>query len=177
MTVEARIRALFSRPHRRETTSSVSYTHLVNYATANGTATAGSDYTATSGTLTFAAGETTKTVSVPVLGDTSVESDETFTLTLSNPAGATLGAAASATATIVNDDGGANLGNNIIRISTSASGAESNMSNHYPGVSADGHYVAFVSSSSNLVPNDTNGFSDVFVKDTQTCLLYTSRCV
>ena len=41
----------------------------VNYATANGTAMAGSDYTATSGTLTFAAGETTSTITVAVAGD------------------------------------------------------------------------------------------------------------
>ena len=51
----------------------------VAYATANGTATAGSDYTATSGTLVFAPGETSKTVAVPILGDTAYESDETFT--------------------------------------------------------------------------------------------------
>ncbi len=76
----------------------------VNYATANGTATAGSDYTAISGVLTFAAGEISKTVTVAVLGDTLVEADETFTLTLSNPSGASLGSISTTTATIVNDD-------------------------------------------------------------------------
>ncbi len=76
----------------------------VNYATADGTATAGSDYTASSGTLSFAAGEISKTIAVPILGDTTIESSETFTLTLSSPSGATLGSAISATATIVNDD-------------------------------------------------------------------------
>jgi Calx-beta domain/RTX calcium-binding nonapeptide repeat (4 copies) len=75
----------------------------VAYATANGTATAGSDYTATSGTLVFAPGQTSKTVAVPIVGDTAFESDETFTLTLSNPVNATLGAA-TATGTITNDD-------------------------------------------------------------------------
>ena len=60
----------------------------VDYATANGTASAGSDYTATSGTLTFTAGETSKTVTVAIIDDSTEESDETLTLTLSNPSGA-----------------------------------------------------------------------------------------
>ncbi|MCK0206706.1 cellulase family glycosylhydrolase [Starkeya koreensis] len=75
----------------------------VQYATANGTASAGSDYQALSGTLTFAAGETTKVVRVPVNGDTVVEASETLTLTLSAPTGATI-ADGAATGTILNDD-------------------------------------------------------------------------
>ena len=75
----------------------------VDYATANGSATAGADYTATSGTLTFAAGETTKTVNVPILDDSHDEGDETFTLRLSNAAGARVGDA-EATGTIENTD-------------------------------------------------------------------------
>ena len=75
----------------------------VNYATANGTATAGSDYTAASGTLTFAAGETAKTVTVLVTGETVVELNETLTLTLTAPTAATLGDDA-AVGTITNDD-------------------------------------------------------------------------
>ena len=82
-----------------------SETVTVDYATADGTATAGSDYTATSGALTFAPGETAKTVSVPVLDDSHDEGSETFTLTLSNASG---GGAwlkdATATGTIENDD-------------------------------------------------------------------------
>ena len=62
----------------------------VDYATEDGTATAGADYTATSGTLTFAAGETTKTVSVTLLDDAVDEGKETFKLKLSNPQGAYL---------------------------------------------------------------------------------------
>ena len=60
----------------------------VDYATADVTATAGADYTATSGTLVFAAGETAKTVPVPVLDDDHDDNGETLTLTLSNPQGA-----------------------------------------------------------------------------------------
>ena len=54
----------------------------VNYATADGTATAGSDYVASSGTLTFSAGQTTKTIAVTINGDATVESDETFVVNL-----------------------------------------------------------------------------------------------
>ena len=63
----------------------------MDYATSDGTgerpATAGEDYTATSGTLTFEAGETSKTISVPVLDDSYDEGQETMLLTLSNPQG------------------------------------------------------------------------------------------
>jgi hypothetical protein len=63
----------------------------VAYTTADATATtAGSDYVATAGTLTFAAGQTTRTVSVKVNGDTTFEPDETFSLELSNQSGATI---------------------------------------------------------------------------------------
>ena len=63
----------------------------LNYATADDTATAGSDYTQTNGTLTYSAGETTKTIDVPVFEDGSPEEDETFTVTLSNAVSATIG--------------------------------------------------------------------------------------
>ena len=62
-------------------------TVTVSYATSDGTATAGDDYTATSGTLTFSAGESCKTISVPIINDTVDDDGETFTLTLSNPSG------------------------------------------------------------------------------------------
>ncbi len=80
-------------------------TVTVQYATANGTAQAGSDYAATSGTLTFAAGETRKAISVPTLNDAVPESAESFTVALSNPTGgATLGSPQSAPVTLVDDD-------------------------------------------------------------------------
>lgn len=56
----------------------------VEYATIDGTAVAGQDYTANSGTLTFAAGETSKTIQIPITNDTTTESLETFTVVLRN---------------------------------------------------------------------------------------------
>ena len=86
-----------------------SKTVQVDYATSNGTATAGSDYTAvTPGTLTFSAGDPlSQTVTVPVTDDRIDEADETFTLTLSNARNAALsdgGATLAATGTITDDD-------------------------------------------------------------------------
>ena len=62
----------------------------VDYATSDNTAEAGDDYTETSGTLTFAAGETVMAIIVPILDDAIYETLERFNVTLSNPAGATL---------------------------------------------------------------------------------------
>ena len=75
----------------------------VDYATADGTATAGEDYAATSGTLTFAAGESSKTVNVTILDDSHDEGNETFVLRLSNATGARI-ADGEATGTIANED-------------------------------------------------------------------------
>ncbi|HBK93293.1 MAG TPA: hypothetical protein DDZ68_16655 [Parvularcula sp.] len=69
----------------RSGTSTGSYS--VNYATANGTAAAGSDYTSASGTVTFASGETSKTVSVTTLSDAVSEGNETVLLNLSSATG------------------------------------------------------------------------------------------
>ena len=63
----------------------------VDYATGDGTAHAPDDYTATSGTLTFAAGETSKTFQVPIIDDLLYELDETILLTLTNPISVELG--------------------------------------------------------------------------------------
>ena len=75
----------------------------VDYATEDGTADAGADYTATSGTLTFAPGETARTILVPVLDDAHDEDEETVLLKLSNPNGARIGRG-TATGTIENTD-------------------------------------------------------------------------
>ncbi|RAI88307.1 MBG domain-containing protein [Algoriphagus yeomjeoni] len=77
----------------------------VDYATSDGTATAGSDYTAVNGTLSFAVGETSKTVDISISGDQIVEVDETLTLMLSNPTGTNVTIVdASGNGTITNDD-------------------------------------------------------------------------
>lgn len=76
----------------------------ITYATANGTATAGVDYTASSGTITFAPGTTSQTITVLIKGDRKKETNETFSVTLSNPVNSTIGTG-TGTCTIVNDDG------------------------------------------------------------------------
>lgn len=78
-------------------------TVTVQAGTSDGSATQPSDYGSTSDTITFSPGQTSQSFSVPVNGDTTVEPDETFTVTLSAPANASLGTA-TATGTIVNDD-------------------------------------------------------------------------
>lgn len=84
--------------------SAAAQTVTVKAATANGTATAGPDYTAVaSTTITFAPGETAKTLAVPVIGDSAPEGDETFVVDLSSPVGALL-ADAQGVATIVDDE-------------------------------------------------------------------------
>ena len=78
----------------------------MSYAASNGTATTGSDYTAASGTVTFADGDAAdKTFTVAISNDAVVEPDETVNLALSNPTGgATLGSPNTAILTIINDD-------------------------------------------------------------------------
>ena len=92
-------------------------TVTVGFATANGSAAAGSDYAAASGTLSFAPGATTATVSVDVIGDTSVEPNETFVVNLSGASNATI-AKAQGTGTIIDDDGLTPPGTSITQIPT-----------------------------------------------------------
>jgi Calx-beta domain/RTX calcium-binding nonapeptide repeat (4 copies) len=115
----------------------------VSYATADGTATAGTDYTATKGTLVFASGETSKTVAVPIVGDTAGEPDETFTLTLSSPVNGVLGQA-SATGTIKNDDALPHAG-------------------HYAGTTSQGKPIAFD------VASDLNSLTNLSFSVSLTC--------
>jgi Zn-dependent metalloprotease len=81
----------------------------VDFATADNTATvANNDYVAVSGTLTFAPGQTTRTVTVSAVGDTTLEPSESFFVNLTNASGAGIGDGQGAV-TIINDDGGTGL--------------------------------------------------------------------
>jgi large repetitive protein len=95
----------------------------VHWATANGTATAPADYTASGGDVTFAAGQTSATVSVPVIGELANEPDETFTVNLTNPVGAEI-VDGQGVGTIVNDDpvGPAQLSVNDVTVTEGNSG-------------------------------------------------------
>ncbi|MBC3875799.1 Ig-like domain-containing protein [Undibacterium flavidum] len=138
----------------------------VNYATINGTASAGSDYTAASGTLNFAAGETTKTFNVVIAGDSTIESDEDFTVTLSSPTNATLGTA-NATGTITDDDSDNTppVVSSITRVDTATSNATSvqytvKFSEDVTGVDA-GDFSLTTSGTSGTVSNVT-GSGDTY---------------
>src|SRR5262249_14248035 len=93
--------------HNAVVTVTVSERHgnsiTVNYSTADGTATAGSDYNSVSGKLTFAKNEMSKTILVPVIGDRVPEADETFFVRLSNAKGASI-AKGEGIVTIVDDE-------------------------------------------------------------------------
>jgi len=80
------------------------HTVTVQYATSDGTAAAGLDYTAASGTLTFAPGQTSQEISVPILEDAVDEAAESIVVTLSGPVNASLGANAAASLWITDDD-------------------------------------------------------------------------
>ena len=76
----------------------------VQFATSDGTATAGADYTAVTQTLTFGPGQTSQTITIPITDDNLFEPTETVNLTLSNPTGGTLGSPAAAVLSIVDNE-------------------------------------------------------------------------
>jgi Ca2+-binding RTX toxin-like protein len=85
----------------------------VNWATSNGTATAGSDFTAAGGALSFAVGETSKTISIVVTGDAANELDETFNLNLTSAVGASVGDGVGV-GYILNDDAAVSIADAVI---------------------------------------------------------------
>jgi hypothetical protein len=84
--------------------SPAAFTVMVDYQTEDDSASAGADYTASSGTLTFAPGQTSQMFTVPIINDSADESNEQLTLRLDNPVNATLGAQATAVLLIIDDD-------------------------------------------------------------------------
>ncbi|PYS74681.1 MAG: hypothetical protein DMF69_01090, partial [Acidobacteria bacterium] len=145
----------------------------IQYATSNGSAIAGEDYTSTQGTLNFANGETSKTFEVGIINDSTEEPAETINLVLSNPSGgATLGTPSAATLRIPANDGTqATISTELISAATNGEAG-----NEYSGgfvigktmISADCRYVVFESSANDLVGGDTNNRTDVFVRDRRT---------
>ncbi|BBH40871.1 hypothetical protein myaer102_34570 [Microcystis viridis NIES-102] len=79
-------------------------TFTIDYNTNDGTAKAGEDYTAVNGTLTFNAGESVKTITIPINNDTAYEGNETFNLNLTNPTGGAVLGTSTATITIIDND-------------------------------------------------------------------------
>lgn len=84
-----------------------------NYATSNSTASSGSDYTAKSGSFSIPAGQLTTTVNVTITDDNSVESDETFNLTISSPVNATINDATGVCTISDNDVAGLSCSNTV----------------------------------------------------------------
>ena len=122
-----------SREHRELSisvirTGTTSGAFTANYATSDnaganncnvlnsGFASSRCDYETTSGVLKFAAGETSKTILIPIVDDVYAEGSESFTVTLSNPGGASLGAPSVATVTI--NDNETTTGTNPINVPT-----------------------------------------------------------
>ncbi|MBC8097141.1 MAG: DUF11 domain-containing protein, partial [Akkermansiaceae bacterium] len=139
----------------------------VGYATSNLTAIAGSDYASTTGTLTFANGETLQLIQIPLLDDIAAECNEAFAVRLLNPTGGAV--------VVRNTNAAALIFDNEIYSSGTIkllSGADPNRppdagnnDSIKSSVSADGRYVAFSSRANNLVNADDNLNVDVFVRD------------
>ena len=98
-----------------------SQTVTVNYTTANNSASAGTDYVATSGALTFTPGQQSQPISVTINGDTTLESNETFNVNLSSPVNATIGDG-QGVGSITNDDGQPTISINDVSVTEGASG-------------------------------------------------------
>lgn len=95
-------------------------TVTVAYATSNNTAKSGTDYTATSGTLTFSSGQTSQTFTVPIANDSSIQGARKFNLTISTPTGGATLDTTSAVVTILDDDtNGFSFGSGSVKFSSS----------------------------------------------------------
>ena len=135
-------------------TGDTSGTAAVDYAATSGSASERSDFQTTIGTLRFAAGETQKSFTISIIDDGIAETDETISLTLGNPTGATLGALSNSKITIVDNEVATALTNPIDR----------------PEVFVRQHYLDFL----NREP-ETTGFNS-WVNLLRNCPLNDARC-
>lgn len=138
----------------------------VSFTTSNGTATAGQDFEAVSGALTFGPGQTRQVIAVPLIRDLLPECNETFSLHLFQPIGGfVLAGPTRAQVTIADDDvepRGLLAGVSVRADNPQAAGND--LSGPF-SLSPDGRYVAFASLASDLAPGDLNNASDIFVRD------------
>jgi hypothetical protein len=148
-----------SRPTQRAIT--------LNFATSDITATAGSDYVAASSSFTIQPGVTRAPINITIFGDTTYESDETFSVSISNVVNATV-IDNQAIATIANDEPRLGATLSLVSINQAGTGSANNDSYNLPSVSADGNVIAFQSFATNLAGTDTNGALDVYVRNIQT---------
>jgi hypothetical protein len=123
-------------------------TVTVNLATGNPSddATAPDDYTSVNKTVTFNAGEQDEDVSIPIINDTDPESDESFTVKLTSPSGAVLGAPSSAKVTIADDDGAGSLGFSAQRYDANESSGHATITVRRQGGSAGAASVDYFTS-------------------------------
>lgn len=120
----------------------------VSYGTLSGTATADADFTAATGVVTLASGETTKTISIPILNDNAAEADETFTVFLFAPTGgATLGARTAETVTILDNDlaGGGAVAGEFQFVAPSSAASEASAGSHLVTIQRTGGSTGTVS--------------------------------
>lgn len=136
----------------------------VNYATSNGTGKSGSEYASTSGTMSFAANETTKTFTVGVFDDTSDDGAKTFTLTLTSPTGASLTPNLSTATVTVNDNETVEFGSGSFKFSKSSYAVSENGGNAVLYVQRTGNTTSPASvgySTSTITANGGTDFTHV----------------
>jgi glucose/arabinose dehydrogenase len=124
-------------------------TATVNYSTANGTAIAGSDYTATTGTISFANGEISRTFTVDITNDTLGERNETVNLQLSAPTGGVLGAQSTAVLNILDNDPGSFTRESVITGLTTPTAMEWTPNGQYMFIAEQNGLVKVANTSNN----------------------------
>ena len=141
-------------------------TVTARYATGNGSALAGADYTSASGTLTFTNGELQRVFIVPLLNDTNTECNETVMLSLFQATGgAVVCIETNATLTILDNDLLLNGELTLVSVNTNQPPGSGNGYSDRASISSDGRFVAFHSFARDLAPGD-NGFNfEVYVRD------------